>query len=175
MERYSKDWSVSRTNAEPLDVLERDLRQVGLDPSVVGRQQRTVSQVVLYADWSRVPSDVPETTRIIMSSLPRDIAITLFTLRPGRTVEQYRDFARDVIRPGMVRMPAVLGFLDYEVVGSLEDDDGIELVELIEITSPDDFNRDNEGPVGAPIAEQWLEWVTSFRVLFVRDLLLSST
>jgi len=105
-----------------------------------------------------------------VTALPQNFAITLFTLDPDRSVADYRAFSRDVIRPGMVTMPSVRGFLDYEVTDSLESDGGIQLVELIEITSPEEFNRDNEGVLGAPIAAAWSEWVSTFRVLFVRDL-----
>jgi hypothetical protein len=105
-----------------------------------------------------------------VTTLAPNFAITLFALNSDRTVADYRAFSEEVIRPGMVTMPAVIGFLDYEVAGSLEGDGGIQLVELIEITSPEEFIRDNDGPLGAPIAAEWSKWVSTFRVLFVRDL-----
>lgn len=106
-----------------------------------------------------------------MDAATRELAVTLFTLKSDRTLSEYREFTRQVIRPGMTRMPAVIGFLDYEVIGSLEGDGGTQLVELIEISSQEEFLRDNEGPTGAPIASAWSEWVADYRVLFVRDLL----
>lgn len=97
-------------------------------------------------------------------------ALTLFQLKEGRSIEAYRAFALDYIRPRMLDMDAVLGFVDVEVVDHLVATDGWQLVEIMHITSPTDFNRDNEAPAGAAVAAHWEEWVEDFRVLFVRDL-----
>lgn len=99
-------------------------------------------------------------------------ALTLFSLKPGRTIEGYRAFALDFIRPRMIEMDAVLGFVDVEVVDHLAGDDGWQFVEIMHISSPEDFKRDNESAEGAITAAAWNEWVESFRVLFVRDLAL---
>lgn len=100
---------------------------------------------------------------------PQEVAITLFRLAPGLTVEQYRAFSLETVREGMMRMPAVTGFLDLAVVDSLTGTDGWELVEIIQITSRADFIRDND-TIGAALAAEWEERVADFRVLFLSDL-----
>lgn len=97
-------------------------------------------------------------------------AITLFSLQDGRTAEDYRRFAIEYIRPNMMKMDAVLGFIDHEVVGSIGGTDGWNFVEIIHISSPEEFARDNDAPAGAVVAAAWNEWVKDFRVLFTRDI-----
>lgn len=104
----------------------------------------------------------------------QEVALTLFRLRPGITVEQYRAFSLDTVRAGMLRMPAVEGFLDLEVVGSLTGTDGWEVVELILITSRAAFIHDND-TIGSALATSWEEWVADYRVVFLRDLDVSGT
>ena len=99
-----------------------------------------------------------------------ELALTLFSLKETSTVNDYRAFSRDVIRPGMFTMPAVVGFLDYQVEGGLTATDGWQLVELIAITSREQFEVDNS-TIGADLAAQWEEWVQDYRVLFLSDLL----
>lgn len=100
---------------------------------------------------------------------PQEIALTIFRLKPGLTLEQYRAFSLETVRDGMLKMPAVEGFLDLAVIGSLTATDGWDLVELIQITSRTDFVRDNE-TIGAALAAEWEEWVADFHVLFLEDL-----
>jgi hypothetical protein len=98
-----------------------------------------------------------------------EIALTLFRLRDGVTEDEYRAFSRDVVRPGMLTLPSVLGFLDYRVAGGLTALDGWELVEVIVISSRVDFEHEN-ATAGAALATEWEGWVADFRVLFLEDL-----
>jgi hypothetical protein len=106
-----------------------------------------------------------------MTDLGRNpqVAITLFRLRDGLTVEDYREFSRTTVRPGMLVMPSVVGFLDHRVVGGLTPTDGWELVEVIVISSRVDFEHEN-ATIGAALATEWETWVADFRVLFLDDL-----
>ncbi len=99
-----------------------------------------------------------------------ELALTLFRLKDTSAVKDYRAFSRDVVRPGMFTMPAVVGFLDYSIDGGLTDTDGWQLVELIAITSKENFEVDNS-TIGAALAAEWEEWVADFRVFFLSDLL----
>ncbi len=107
-----------------------------------------------------------------MSPATRWLAITLFNLRPGASVESYRQYTRTFVRPGMRAMPSVLGFRDFEGLQLL---DGSAspwgLVEVIEISSPEEFVRDNESMPGKAVADDWATWVEDFRVVVCRDLL----
>jgi len=99
------------------------------------------------------------------------IAIALFTLKPGRTVDGYRAFSREVIRDGMAQMPSVRGFKDYAVSSAMTaTDGGWQLVEVVHITSPDEFTRDNQELPGLSTAEAWNEWVDETVVLFLDEL-----
>lgn len=104
-----------------------------------------------------------------LRSVP-EVAITLFRLRDGVTVDDYRVFSRRTVRPGMRRLPSVLGFLDLAVVGGLTATDGWELVEVILISSRVAFEHEN-ATAGAGLASTWEGWVADFRVLFLEDLL----
>lgn len=103
-------------------------------------------------------------------SAGQEVAITLFRLKADLTPDDYRAFSRETVRSGMLRMPAVTGFLDYAVHDSFGGTDGWELVEVIQITSRDAFDHDNS-TIGAALAAEWETWVADFRVLFLRDLL----
>ncbi len=103
------------------------------------------------------------------------LAITLFTLKPDRTVADYVEYSNRFIKPGMLAMPAVKGFRDFHVLGSY---DGAEpsatLVELIEIESVEAFKRDNESEPGVSVASDWATWVSSFEVLFCSEIVAPS-
>jgi hypothetical protein len=99
------------------------------------------------------------------------LAITLFTLRPERSMADFRQHTLDFVRPRMVMMPAVLGFRDYAVTGTQSGATAEwDAIEVIEITNPEAFERDNSGPHGAAITEDWLTWVEQFTVLFCENL-----
>jgi hypothetical protein len=106
-----------------------------------------------------------------MLDLEPHFAITLFRLKPERSITEYVRFSQEHVRDGMRRFPSVRGFRDYAITDALVSDDGWQLVELIAVSSPEDFLRDNEGAVGQRLAQEWETWVESYRVLFIRDLL----
>lgn len=95
------------------------------------------------------------------------IAVTLFTLAEGRTREEYRRFSKEVIGPGMLQLASVKGFLDgtalRQMGGADAEWDGME---LIEITSPEDFEADHEVAPGKDVAASWNEWVDRFEVTY---------
>ena len=99
------------------------------------------------------------------------VAVALFSLKEGRTVEGYRELSREVIRPGMAKMPSVTGFMDYDVAGSMsESTEGWELAEVVQITSAEEFERDNTQMPGKAVADVWNEWVDKSLVLYLREL-----
>ena len=99
------------------------------------------------------------------------VAVALFRMKPGRTVEEYREFAHKVVRPGMARMPSVTGFMDYAVSGSMTPSDGgWQLAEVVQVTSAAEFERDNQEMPGLLIAQQWNEWVEEALVVYLAEL-----
>jgi hypothetical protein len=99
------------------------------------------------------------------------LAITLFKLRPERSVADFRAHSLESVRPGMMRLPSVLGFRDFAVTGTMAGTSpSCDAVELIEITDPASFERDNQGEQGALVTRDWLPWVESFEVLYCRNL-----
>lgn len=99
------------------------------------------------------------------------VAITLFRMKPGHTVDEYRAFAHQVIRPGMAKMPSVTGFMDYWITGSMTPTDGgWQLAEIVRITSAAEFERDNQELPGLLIAQQWNEWVEEALVIYLAEL-----
>lgn len=99
------------------------------------------------------------------------LAITLFTLREDRSLTDFRNHSMEFVRPEMMKMPSVLGFRDYAVTGTLNGSRALwDAVEVIEISSPEAFDRDNSGPHGQRVAEDWLAWVDKFEVLFCQNL-----
>lgn len=99
------------------------------------------------------------------------LAITLFTLREGKALDDFRQHSIEFVRPGMMKMPSVLGFRDYAVTGTLDQRKAKwDAVEVIEISSPEAFDRDNSGPHGQQVADDWLKWVDQFEVLFCQNL-----
>jgi hypothetical protein len=105
----------------------------------------------------------------VTTTCAQEVAITIFRLKAGLTVDQYRGFSLDTVRAGMQKMPAVEGFLDLQVCGAIGGADGWQLVEIIKITSREEFLRDN-ATVGADLAQQWEDWVEDYKVLFLKDL-----
>lgn len=100
------------------------------------------------------------------------VAVTLFNLAGDRTLEDYRRYSKEFIRPGMEAMPSVVRFRDYHVSETYDSGPpSAALVEVIEITDIAAFRRDNETGPGAEVAEDWARWCSSFEVLFCEELL----
>lgn len=99
------------------------------------------------------------------------IALTLFELKPERTVEDYLEYSRTYVKPGMAAMPSVLGFRDFVVARNYEGaEPSTQLVEVIEISDEAGFRRDNETGDGLAVATDWATWCTSFEVLFCEEI-----
>lgn len=97
--------------------------------------------------------------------------VALFKLRSGRSVAEYRELSLDVIRRGMFAMPSVIGFEDFAVTGLMGGGTSEwDLAEIVEITSPEAFERDNTELPGKEIADTWNEWVASSSVVYLTDL-----
>lgn len=95
------------------------------------------------------------------------VAITLFTLAEGRTLDDYERFAREFIGPRMLELPSVQRFLDGRALrqmgGAPAGWDGLE---VIEITSPEAFEADHEVSPGKDVAARWMEWIATYEVTF---------
>ena len=99
------------------------------------------------------------------------IAVTLFTLKQGRTVDEYVDYSNSFIKPGMFAMPSVEGFRDFAVRETYDGrEPSAQLVEVIEITDVASFKRDNETEPGSSVARDWATWCESFEVLFCDEI-----
>lgn len=99
------------------------------------------------------------------------VAITLFTLREGRSIDAFRLHSLEFVRPEMMKMPSVLGFRDFAVTGTLDGSSTPwQAVEIIEVIDPTSFDADNRGEHGARITRDWLRWVDRFDVLFCHNL-----
>lgn len=95
------------------------------------------------------------------------VAITLFTLAEGRTLDDYERFSREDLGPRMLELPSVVGFRDGRSVrqmgGATAVWDGLE---VIEITSPEAFEADHEVAPGKDVAVTWMEWIDRYEVTF---------
>ena len=99
------------------------------------------------------------------------IAITLFTLKDKNNIEKYKEWALSDVRPRMMLMDSVKGFLDYTVTGYFNHD-GVkyDFIEIIEITSQKDFEEDNLKGLGLELANEWIEWVEDYSLIFCEDI-----
>ena len=99
------------------------------------------------------------------------IALTLFRLQDGRTIDDYVEYSQRFIRPGMLAMPSVLAFRDFTVAESYDGaTPSAQLVEVIDITDAASFKRDNESGPGAEVAVDWATWCATFEVLFCEEI-----
>lgn len=98
-------------------------------------------------------------------------AFTLFNLKPGASRDAYEMWSLEQVHPRMLKMPSVLSFRDYRVIGAMGGGEPhYQLVEEIEITNPEEFERDNAEGDGATLAEEWQEWVSDFVVIYCREI-----
>lgn len=97
--------------------------------------------------------------------------VALFTLKPERSVGEYRALSLEMIRAGMESMPSVIGFEDFVVSGMMGGASSRwDLAEIVEITSPEEFERDNRELPGSNVADTWNEWVAESEVIYLTDL-----
>ena len=99
------------------------------------------------------------------------IAITLFSLKDKSNIEKYKEWSLSDVRPRMMLMDSVKGFLDYSVTGIFNHDDvKYDFVEIIEITNQKDFEEDNLKGLGLELANEWSEWVDDYYLIFCEDI-----
>jgi hypothetical protein len=98
-------------------------------------------------------------------------AFTLFNIKSHISAEEYRKWSLEQVHPRMLKMPSVLGFRDYEIGGIMGGGQTpYQFVEEIEITNPEDFERDNAQGDGAALAEEWQSRVSDFTVIYCHEI-----
>jgi|TARA_B110000881_G_C18290554_1_gene371977 hypothetical protein len=95
------------------------------------------------------------------------IAITLFSLKENAIKEKYKKWTLESVRPRMIMMDSVKGFIDYSVVGLLNHSGTkYDFIEIIEITNQKEFEEDNSQGLGLEIATEWNDWVDDYSIIF---------
>jgi hypothetical protein len=98
-------------------------------------------------------------------------AFTLFNLKPGKNLDDYEVWSLQQVHPRMLKMPSVLAFRDYRVTGAMGGGEvRYQLVEEIEITTPEEFEQDNAEGDGLALAKEWQGWVGEFTVIYCQDI-----
>ena len=99
------------------------------------------------------------------------IAITLFKIKDNLIKDNYISWSLSFVRPKMIKMNSVKGFMDYSVVGSLNYS-GIkyDFIEIIEITNKEDFEEDNSKGMGLKLANEWNSWVDDYSIIYCEDI-----
>ena len=91
-------------------------------------------------------------------------AITLFKIQEEKQVEDYLEWSKLNIRPRMLEIESVIEFKDYYITNS--QDSGYDCVEVIKISNINDFENDNKKTIGLKIANDWLEWVDNYKIIY---------
>ena len=91
-------------------------------------------------------------------------AITLFKIQEEKQVEDYLEWSKLNIRPRMLEIESVIEFKDYYITNS--QDSGYDFVEVIKISNINDFENDNKKTIGLKIANDWLEWVDNYKIIY---------
>jgi hypothetical protein len=92
-------------------------------------------------------------------------------LADGDSIEDYRAWSLERVRPVMRAMESVIAFDDYEVAGSMDGEKlDYDLCEVIAVTDFDRFERDNATGDGLDLAKEWRERLDSWSVCYLRDL-----
>ena len=91
-------------------------------------------------------------------------AITLFKIQEEKQVEDYLEWSKLNIRPRMLEIESVIEFKDYYITNS--QDSGYDYVEVIKISNINDFENDNKKTIGLKIANDWLEWVDNYKIIY---------
>jgi hypothetical protein len=101
----------------------------------------------------------------------RRFVVSYFALAEGDTIEAYRTWSLEYVRPVMNAMPSVVTFLDFAVTGSMdaggESWDGCEVIEVTDFAA---FERDNAEGEGGRLAEAWRERLSSWSIGYLEDL-----
>ena len=94
-------------------------------------------------------------------------AITLFKIQEEKQVEDYLEWSKLNIRPRMLEIESVIEFKDYFITNS--QDSGYDYVEVIKISNINDFENDNKKTIGLKIANDWLEWVDNYKIIYCEN------
>lgn len=97
--------------------------------------------------------------------------VSYFSLREEDSITSYRDWSLAYVRPVMNAMPSVVSFLDFAVVGSMDEGgqtwDGCEVIEVTDFAQ---FERDNAEGEGAVLAAAWRERLAGWSIGYLEDL-----
>lgn len=97
--------------------------------------------------------------------------VTYFSLAERDTIESYRQWSLEYVRPVMRAMPSVIDFVDAAVVGSMDNDgphwDGCELIKVSDFAA---FESDNQTGAGGTLARLWRERLDSWSIGYLEDL-----
>ncbi len=95
----------------------------------------------------------------------RRFVVSYFALAETDTIESYRDWSLDHVRPIMRAMPSVVSFLDFAVTGSMDAGgerwDGCEVIEVTDFAR---FEQDNADGLGGVLAVEWRERLASWSI-----------
>ena len=91
-------------------------------------------------------------------------AMTLFKIQEKKQVEDYLEWSKLNIRPRMLEIESVIEFKDYYITNS--QDSGYDFVEVIKISNINDFENVNKKTIGLKIANDWLEWVDNYKIIY---------
>ncbi len=95
------------------------------------------------------------------------VAVTMFRLDSGRTLDDYERFSREIIGPGMLELPSVLAFRDGTARCQMGGEPAVwDGLEVIEISSPEEFEADHEVVPGKDVAARWMDWIDTFEVTY---------
>lgn len=96
--------------------------------------------------------------------------VTYFALADGDTIESYREWALEYVRPVMRAMPSVLHFMDGAVVGAMGAGGPTwDACELIEVSDFAAFEQDNQEGEGGTLARLWRERLDSWSIGYIAD------
>ena len=91
-------------------------------------------------------------------------AITLFKIQEKNKLRITWNGQKLNIRPRMLEIESVIEFKDYYITNS--QDSGYDFVEVIKISNINDFENDNKKTIGLKIANDWLEWVDNYKIIY---------
>jgi len=100
-----------------------------------------------------------------------NFVVTYFALKDDDSIASYAAWSLDYVRPVMHTMPSVLSFLDFSVVGSMDEGGKVwDGCEIIEVTDFDGFERDNAEGEGAVLAQLWRDRLAAWSIGYMSDL-----
>jgi hypothetical protein len=90
-------------------------------------------------------------------------AYFLFNLAPGKTVEEYERWSKEVNHPAASRVESINEFHDYKTVATLDGSNpAYQIVEEILISDVEKYKKDITAPEMAGFSEAWGSWVSDW-------------